>query len=222
MPIDEVTEILLGLVCLWFFAHVVLNVYRFVRHAASNLIRGRRVGDWLFEPVEFDQLSAKTLAHFERFTPEMRELGFEPIRDYRLRRYPGSVIARYFLSPDGKTVGEISDYLGQRAYSFFTVFDDGTYLETSACRSAYSPPESRLLVINVHSDASVAELYARHLEHVCVHAGYTHCCARALQLTPSELDEAANYGRRLVHAHVLWRSRPVQPPDFIRCLTQSA
>ncbi len=191
----------------------MLNAYRFVRHAASNVSRGRRIGDWLFEPVEFDQLGAKTLEHFERFTPAMRELGFEPIRDYRLRRYPGSVIARYFISPDGKTFGEISDYLGQRAYSFFSVFDDGTYLETTTTRSLYPPPESRLLVIYAHSDDSVPELYARHLEHVCEHADYGRC--GPVPLTPSELDEAANYGRRLVHGHVFWRTRRVQPPDFV-------
>jgi hypothetical protein len=171
------------------------------------------MGDWLFEPVEFDEMGNKTWDYFQQYTHDMRRLGFEPIRDYRLRHYPGPVFARFFLSRDGRTFGDISDYLGQRSYSFFSIFDDGIYLETTSLRTRHSPPQTDQLVIHLHADLPVDELYARHLEHMCVHAEHVPCSA--IELTPQDVDEAANYGRRLVHSVALW-GRWVPPPDFVR------
>jgi hypothetical protein len=214
VSLDSVGKFALIAFGVWCCARVALAGYRFLRHAWSNLSRGRPIGEWLFEPVDFDGLPRRTLEHFDEFTPAMQKLAFERIRDYCLRRFPGRVFVRYFVAADGKTFGEISDYLGERAYGFFSLFDDGTYLETTATRSSHEPPQEGRLMLYTHPEASVAELYALHREHAVVHAEHT--ASVTIELTPENLDAAANYGRRLVHALFYRGCRPVEPPGFCR------
>ena len=213
MTLENLTEACYALFGIWLLWLVVDSGCRFARQAVSNLLRGRRIGDWLFQPVVAARLPARTAKHFDVYTPYIQALGFEPVDDYRLRYHPGPAFARYLIAADGRSFGEISDSLGSLSYSFFSLFGDGAYLETSAAQPLYGPPEAPRLVLHCHGDATVAELYARHLEHIqTLQASQG---SSVLELTAADLDEAANYGRRLVRSAGFLRSRRVEVPDFV-------
>jgi hypothetical protein len=161
-----------------------------------------------YEPVYPEELPRATRAYFDRLTPEIVTLGFEPIGDCRVRPCP-LVFERCFLSADRCTFAYVVDWrvsLFQhiRTFEFASVLPDGTYVATGAIKT---PPveaspgiRERLCMLGIPG-AAAPEAYDRHLEHV---AQYTaRGDNRPLEFSPEEFKDVGNYGHHLV----VWKRR---------------
>lgn len=195
-------------------ALMLLAAGRCVLQTASKLRRGRRLRDWLFEPVDPARLRKATAEYFDRVGLQMEELGFEHLGDYRLSRVPNSLDARFLIADDGVSFGSVSDCSGSRSYDFFSIFDDGTYLETTGTTCLYNPPTGDRFELYNHPDVAVHELYEKHQEHVRNCERRRGCSV--VEVTPEDLDAVANYGRNVLKPRRPWRSRPTPPPPCVR------
>ena len=101
---------------------------------------------WLFEPIREEELPAWQRRYFEIHTPAFLARRFMPLGDFVLRRdkilwgKPEPSCSRYFLSPDGRTIGGITCYLESKSVECMSVLLDGTYLETSNANCCQLPP----------------------------------------------------------------------------------
>jgi hypothetical protein len=127
-----------GLIGLLAVPHLV-GMYRV--HATRSRRRAelrqvlRTVREYEFIPVNVERLAEATRQQFERHTPVMLELGFVPLGDFRMKPQPVEVHTRYFLSPEGDIVGDITAVLEKGGLSFISVLADGVCIHTSSSKN---------------------------------------------------------------------------------------
>ncbi len=166
--------------------------------------------DYQFEPLVPMMLPARTSHHFEEHTPRLEVLGFHRIGDFQLQPTPCPAVARYFISRDGCIFGGLDDYEGICTYSFFSVFQDGTYLETGKAHPIAQPRSDmdRLRFVFV-SEGSIDEVYQRHRKAIerfqKKHGGL-------LSYDVEQFREVVEYGHRLVRWSAFRQGLAYAPP----------
>ncbi len=90
-----------------------------------------RYRDYVMEPLRPEQLPRDIYATFDRWTPQFMALGCGLLGDFQLSYVPWPTYVRYFLPPDRRIRGEVSQSDETSAPSFVTVFDDGRAIETA-------------------------------------------------------------------------------------------
>lgn len=168
--------------------------------------------EYLFEPMVPTMLPPRTSRHFEEHTPRMEVLGFMRIGDFQLQQPPCPATARYFASRDGRIFGGLDDYEGIRTYSFFSVFEDGTYLETGKSHPIAQPRGDidRLRFVFV-PDASIDEVYRRHCKAI-KRFQKKHGCALAYDV--DQFREVVEYGHKLVRWSAFRQGLAYAPPTI--------
>src|SRR5262249_27673842 len=117
----------------------LVGTYRL--HAARNRRRAElrqvlaTVREYEFIPVNVESLTDATQQQFERHTPAMLELCFVPLGDFRMKPQPVEVHNRFFLSPEGDILGDISAVLEKGGVSFISVLADGTCINTTSSKN---------------------------------------------------------------------------------------
>jgi hypothetical protein len=153
--------------------------------------------DFVLAPLRPDQLPRNTYFMFNRWTPEFMALGCGLVGDFRLAYQPRPVFVRYFLPPDRRVKGEVSDWDEQFVPGFTTVFDDGRLLESVRFPKHHSQSaETSKLWYYCDPDVSIAELYAIHQRRIDLYESTYG--ARPLTVAPDRLLDIAQYGHRLV------------------------
>ncbi len=166
--------------------------------------------DYQFEPMEPMMLPPRASHHFEQHTPRLEILGFHRIGDFQLQPAPCPAVARYFISRDGCIFGGLDDYEGTRTYSFFSIFEDGTYLETGKAHPIAQPrgDMDRLRFVFV-PEGSIDEVYQRHCKAIerfqKKHGGL-------LAFDTDQFKEVVEYGHRLVHWSAFRQGLAYAPP----------
>ena len=166
--------------------------------------------DYTFEPLTPIMLPHRASHHFEEHTPRFESLGFERIGDFQLHPTPCPAFARYFVSRDGSVFGGLDDYEGMRTYSFFSVLEDGTYLETGKSRPIVQPRGNvdKMRFVYV-PDASLDEVYKRHLKSL---GRLEQKHGPALNYDTDQFREVVSYGHKLVHWSAYRQGMPYAPP----------
>jgi hypothetical protein len=175
---------------------IILGMFALV--AAGYWVATRdRYRDYVFEPLKPDQLPQDAYEAFNRLTPEFMQLGCGLVGDFRLAYLPRPTVVRYFLPPDRRMHGEVSDCDGTFSPCFHTVFEDGRIIETVINPDVESsfPPDKKLWAQSAGA-VSIAELYRLHRN--AVDAYETNMELRALSPTAGLLGEFAQYGHRIV------------------------
>lgn len=157
-----------GLIGLFAVTHLV-GAYR-VRAARSRRRAELRqalktVREYEFISVNAESLAEATQQQFERHTPAMLQLGLVPLGDFRMKPPPVEVHNRFFLSPEGDILGDISALLEKGGVSFISVLADGTCINTTSSKNLR--PDRLLeaadqLVLTYADNNSAIELYRRH------------------------------------------------------------
>jgi len=182
--IDEVT----GGVLVVFVICAAFGLSYFTRH---------RYRDYLFEPMRPDELPRDTYAVFNSSTPEFMQLGCGLVGDFRLAYAPRPVIIRYFLLPDRRMKGEVSDWDGRFTPSFTTYFADGRLIETAVTDGpSQKLSEDSKLWLFTYGPLSIAQLYEHHRQSIDAYEA-SHLVS-PLAIEPSQLADLAQYGHRLV------------------------
>jgi uncharacterized protein (TIGR02996 family) len=97
----------------------------------------RIVREYQFIPVDGSSLPEPRRGHFERLTPPLLELGFQPIGDFLMKPEPVVVHDRILLSGDGRTLATICCVLEAGVPSFMSVLDNGTCVHTNASHNPH-------------------------------------------------------------------------------------
>ncbi len=208
---------------------------RIMLYVAIGLVSGliilerftkREYRELLFEPVTRKQVHSPgkygglIWKVFEEFTPAMLRLGMQFLGDYRLYREPLAGFARYFSSPDGKSFGEIhyaNEILG---YSFSSVFENGTFLESGPYDSKDPRPDgSDGFLHEFLPGASVEELYAHHMQTVRFLEPQL---GPALVFAPEQFQQVSHYGNRLVNLKMYEDGRKSEPPPSLEPVSEPA
>lgn len=168
-------------------------------------------------PLSVAELPRAVRRDFERREPELQRLGFRQLGDFFVE---GVAYTRRFLSGDGATVGEIAvQCLGPlpvlRVVDFFSVLEDGTYLESGDNRIPAVPAgAAERFRLTGYPSWTAEGLYRQHETEVeRVASGQD---AAILILEPDVIDQLVDYGQRLV----VWARRhesgvePGPPPRF--------
>jgi hypothetical protein len=167
-----------------------------------------RYRDFINRRLAVDELPASTRRHFERHTLPMERLGYRLVGDYLLQETPGQSYSRFFFDRDGEVMGAIEHWhsllFGMRTFTFATVFDNGTFLESGRLRppSDGGPDESDRLLFRCFPRATMEELEAGHraaVEEYAATSGH-----RPVAFSDDQVGDVANYGHRLVW-HALYR-----------------
>jgi hypothetical protein len=90
-----------------------------------------RYFDFVMDPLRREQLPRDIYATFDRWTPQFMALGCGLLGDFQLSYVPWPTYVRYFLPPDRRIRGEVSQSDETSSPSFVTVFDDGRAIETA-------------------------------------------------------------------------------------------
>jgi uncharacterized protein (TIGR02996 family) len=127
----------------------------------------RIVRDYQFIPVDGSSLGELRRCHFERLTPPLLELGFQPIGDFLMKPEPVVVHDRILLSADGQTLATVCCVLDAGVVSFMSVLDDGTGVHTSGSPNphperTFEPADQLLLTYWPDSDPT--DIHRQHQE----------------------------------------------------------
>ncbi len=164
--------------------------------------------DYVLDPLRPEQLPRETYQHFDRWTPEFMALGCGLVGDFQLSYRPWPTYVRYFLPPDPRIKGEVSQADEAVAPSFTTIFDDGRLLETARFEQSHTKVGEELKIwAQCVADVSIAELYALHRRQIDLYESTYG--ARPLTVTRDRLLDFAQYGHRLV-----WWQRNKLPARF--------
>jgi hypothetical protein len=159
---------------------------------------GRAMERLSYTPVNFDDLPAATRQHFEQFTPQMEELGFRHLADYRLKQN-APFFCRVMLSEDNCTFGEIvtqrfSSLLTIKCCALATIFESGDYLESADIASknydsvrnhTRSVPGADLEVLYAEHEATVQEISEQN-------------GTFPVECTPEDYPKVSTYGHKLM------------------------
>lgn len=166
--------------------------------------------NYQFEPLVPMMLSPRASQHFEQHTPRLEVLGFHRIGDFQLQPAPCHAVARYFISRDGCIFGGLDDYEGIRTYSFFSVFEDGTYLETGKAQPiAQSGGDRDRLRLVFVPEGSIDEVYQRHCKAI---KRYQKTHGGLLAYDTEQFKEVVEYGHKLVRWSAFRQGLAYAPP----------
>jgi hypothetical protein len=174
--------------------------------------------EYLFRPASPLWLGPRVKRRFEKMTCEMKESGFQRIGDFLLRTWPKRVFARIFVSGDGRTFADISDYVygSSQAYSFLSIFSDGVIAISAAVELAIPPPDEDIDQMHYESlpGASIPDLYRFHremLERLAQERG-----GKVLSFAAGQFRDVMNCEHRvfnqLRHRRGTLAETPVAPP----------
>ena len=133
----------------------------------------------------------------EDHTATLGELRFQHIDDFRLLSDPNALFSRAFISQGGRCFAAIAGNQTSQAICFSSVFDDGTYLEsTNLDQPKREADPSAPLVFQFVSTESVVDLFESHRERV--HELETERSTQALVSTADDYQDVTRYAQRLV------------------------
>ena len=188
----------------------------------------RRRGElrWALKTVreyEFAKVNSLYLAEpvrrlFERHTPELFQLGFNLLGDFRMKSKPVEVHDRIFLSADGETLATICAVLERGSTSLISLLSNGICVHTSGAKNP--KPERTVepqdqLCINYLPGVSLEQQFREHqntLREQCAIHG-----ASVIRQHAGQFRDVLVYDQRIFNR---WRFRPgdlpAQPPapDF--------
>jgi len=165
----------------------------------------KTVREYEFIPVEADTLAETTRRQFERHTPAMQQLGFEPLGDFRMKPQPVEVHNRFFLDPDGDVLGSISALLDKGGVTFISVLADGVCINTTSAKNPRPDrtlEETDQLLLTYAGNDNALELYDLH--QAILDAVVQGRCADALRFASAQLRDLMVYDQRLFNQ---WRFR---------------
>jgi hypothetical protein len=126
---------------------------------------------------------------------------------------PGrATFSRVFARSGGVVFGGIDDYFGTRAVTFVTLFDDGTYMESTDLNPP--SPEYRAeppMMALYCSNMPVEHIYDRHLAAVAHYEKLTG--AHALRFAPDEWRKVWDYGHHINGQQLFGRKEPLAVPQ---------
>jgi hypothetical protein len=165
----------------------------------------RTVREYEFLPVDGATLDQPMRGHFERLTPALLALDFQPIGTFRMKPEPLVVHNRIFLSADGRTLSNICCVLRAGTISFMSVLDDGTCVHTVGSRNPHPErtlePADRLLLTYL-PDTDPIDRHREHQE--ILRAGGARAGAEPMQFQPNQFKEVMVYDQCLFNR---WRWR---------------
>lgn len=174
-----------------------------------------KVEPWLYEPIVAADLPARQLAYFERFTPEIMGLGFQPLGDFVMKRSRWSLsCSRFFLSRDGEVLVALEHWHPVKGISAVSLLADGRYVEVSThAHIPKVPADIPMLLANVREQSPSAVLESQ--QHLV--ATYSETIGTvALPMTEEDYPEVLNYGHRLI-ARLMHREGVLpELPEFAR------
>jgi len=157
----------------------------------------RKYQEYLFDPVEPDDLNAEVVAFFDEQTGPLESLQFRIIGDHWLWREPLPYVERHFISEDGRSFAAIGVAEEVRHVAFYSVLSDESYLETALAK--YDDPETNTsnepngrLQTELHLAGTVDELFLRHEERL------DRAMHEAICYEPDDVRSVSIYGSRLV------------------------
>ncbi|MBN1911210.1 MAG: hypothetical protein JW818_15805 [Pirellulales bacterium] len=167
--------------------------------------QGHRYRPYVFEPITIGPENTAHRAYFEEHSCEIEQLGFSRVGDFLLLPKPKRQVARFFLSPDGCTIADVSDYNGTCSCSFSSIFTDGKSIESSSVVFPWFSPirqlpysEANVYIMNHHPGMSMEAILASH-EEVCQHYCQQHEC----QLVPCEPQRVPEFSE-FIHRLSRW------------------
>jgi hypothetical protein len=191
-----------------------------LRPVKERLFPAFKLEPWLFEPIAEEELPAWQRRYFETHTPEFLARRFSPLGDFVLRRdkilWGGAEpsCSRYFLSPDGRTIGGITCYLESKNVECMSVLLDGMYLETSNAACSDLPPKEHGLQFFIVMASDAAAVIEHH--EMCVEKAAAEAGTESAVLGPDELQAVVNYGRQLAMRSLQQQGVLVELPEFLR------
>jgi len=163
------------------------------------------VREYEFIPVEFQSLAEPVRQQLERHTPPMLQLGLKQLDDYRMKPPPVEVHDRFFLSPEGDILGDISALVGKGGVTFISVLTDGTCVNTTSSKN-YRPDrlleETDQLVLTYAGCDDVVELYRQHV--TILNEAAKRQNTPVVRFSPNQLRALMVYDQRLFNR---WRHR---------------
>ncbi len=177
----------------------------------GRLCGGVRFQEFQAEPVDENELPQSVAQFFGQHTGEMLGLGFECLGDYRLIHAPGVAHSRFFVSGDRRELAAIEVCGSKRTYALFSVFEDGTFLQSSPMRARKLPATAEVPLEYHHvPGASVEQLWQ---EHAAAAEQYErdHDCKR-LKIEPERWGEVAAYAHRLDGWRLCSKGMSARPP----------
>lgn len=170
--------------------------------------------EYLFEPIKPSDMPEDVRQYLETHTAAMLQIGLVQLGDYILELEASPVIARYFMSDDGRTFASVEDYHGTKTFEFFSVLADGTYVGSSPLAPANEPPSPEdHLHFEWVKNAPTEDLYIHHLS-ALQRLESQHGAAQKYQ--PEQFREVVSYGHRLVGWSLFRQGYNVEPPSSIR------
>jgi len=201
----------------FFLAALLLG---WLRPVTERVFPAFKLEPWLFEPISEEDLPGWQRRYFETHTPAFLARRFSPLGDFVLRRDKilwGGLepsCSRYFLSPDGRTIGGITCYLETKNVECMSVLLDGTYLETSNSACSDLPPKEHGLQFFIVLSGDAAAVIEHH--EMCREKAAEDAGTESAVLGPDDLQAVANYGRQLAMRSLQQQGVLVELPEFLR------
>ena len=182
----------------------------------------RTVREYQFAPVDASQLAQPIRQLFDKHTPTLLQLRFQPIGDFRMKSKPVEVYDRILLSGDGQTLAAICAVLKGGGVAFISVLRDGTVVHTSSSKNP--KPQRKLepddqLCMRYLPETALSEVYSGHLQALAGEGAARG--ATPLSQRPDRFQEVMVYDQRIFQR---WRycygDLPQEPaaPDFDQLL----
>lgn len=188
--------------------------FHWLRPLLERLFPIFKLTPWLFEPVEGSDIPDKQRRFFETHSPAFLARRYTHLGDFVLRRDSEPSCCRYFLSPDGTTIGALSCYLGSQAIDCMSVLLDGMYLETANLSLGQLPPKKHgLQFFTIRSD-DAGQVIEHHQACMSKLAGDSD--TEPATLTAADLQAVSNYGRELSLRSLHHQGVLEELPEFLR------
>lgn len=164
--------------------------------SAVRLLLEKHPRERLYDPLEERKLPRIFRKYVQRETPEMERHGFALIGDYLIYPEPYALHSRAFLSHDGTCFGYLAEKSKVCFYGFLSVFEDGTYLETSPLELGRTlPAPDAPIRFATLPNAPVDTLAAFHRDEVARIEQLQE--TRVLEFSADQYAEVTEYGLRL-------------------------
>jgi hypothetical protein len=187
----------------------------------SRILRLRELRYCLKTVREYEFVHVNTLylddsirGLFERHTPDLFQLGFNLLGDFRMKSKPVEVHDRFLLSADGETLAAVCAVLGRGSPSLISILSNGVCIHTSGSKNPKPErtfePQDRLCLTYLPG-VSLEEQFREH-QHI-LHEQCARHGASVIHQHADQFRQVMIYDQRLFNR---WRFRhgdlSAQPP----------
>lgn len=174
------------------------------------------------EPLEERKLPRQFRKYLAENTPAVERLRFRKVGDFLIHPEPLALRARSFLSEGGRCFAYLAQQRNFYFYGFISVFEDGTYLETSPLTPTNNQPDPLSPIrFSFLPKAPVSDLFEFHRAEVARIESLNN--TRVLQFAPEQYVEVVRYGHRLTGWDLYKRGkRWTAPPEGLPWETSPA